>query len=85
MAVLEAVIISGPRKGEFIAVGNEPHNELGLTPDEEAEIIEILSVMEKTTDDILQTLRAMKQEAAAWHTYMDERKKVRNEILRNLK
>ena len=74
----EAVIISGPRKGEFIAVSGT--GDETITP--EAEML--LEEMITTANRITETLQVMRRDGEAFQAEMRERKKERDELLRSL-
>ena len=72
----EAVIISGPRKGEFIA-----HSSTGeevATPEAVALVDEMLA----TAKSITETMQAMRRDGEAFRAEMCEREKKRHELLR---
>jgi hypothetical protein len=71
----EAVIISGPRKGEFITISDD---DLAVSPGAEA----LLDEMIATANNIAETIRAMRRDAEAFHAEMRERKKERDELIR---
>lgn len=74
----EAVIISGPRKGEFIAVSSS--NEEAIPPEAEALLGEMIGIANRITE----TLQAMRRDGEAFQDEMRERKKERDELLRSL-
>ena len=74
----EAVIISGPRKGEFIAVSST--GDETITPEAEALVDEMIGIANRITE----TLQAMRRDGEAFQTEMRERKKERDELLRSL-
>ncbi len=71
---IEAVIISGPRKGEFITV---PDAEPVMTPQVEA----LLDQMIESVNSINHTLQSMNRDTAAFVAEMRERRREREELL----
>lgn len=76
----EAVIISGPHKGEFITIARDAprgtEEELIITPEIEA----LLEQAIQTTNEINQTLRVMRQGSAEFREEMAVRRRERNEF-----
>ncbi len=72
----EAVIISGPRKGEFITISRS--GEAAVPPEAEAMLEEMIA----TADRIAETLQAMRRDAQDFHAEMRERKRERDELVR---
>ncbi len=71
----EAVIVSGPRKGEFITI---PDGEPVVTPEAEA----LLDRMIETANEITETLQRMRRDADAFHVEMRQRKEERDGLIR---
>lgn len=74
---IEAVIISGPRKGEFITITNG-EVEPDLTPQEEA----MLDIVVANAKRLAENLRAARVEAEALVQEMREAREERHELLR---
>ena len=82
----EAVIISGPRKGEFITVGkNVPPSEPVFTAEEEAEAEMLIDQMLAATAEISATIKTMRENSQAFQQEMQAHKKEHDEILRSFR
>ena len=79
----EAVIISGPRKGEFIAVGRNVTQETTLSPEQEAEANALIDRMFAATAEISATIKEMRANASAFQEEMQARKKEHDELVRS--